>query len=167
MPSQWLEACITTIHKKGLKSAVGNYRPVSITSVVCKMMESIIRDHIVAYMSSNNLPANEQHGFVPNRDCMTNLLSALEVLESGCNIDVVYTDFAKGFDTVPHQRLLIKLESIGIVGRDLEMDYAVLNRTKTQGVCSLQMMQNCIELFRQRKMHHHYRKISTVWYDGL
>ena len=79
VPSQWLEACITAIHKKGLMSAVGNCHPVSITSVVCKMMESIIHDHIVAYMSSNNFFENKQHGFVPNRDCMTNLLSALEV----------------------------------------------------------------------------------------
>ena len=76
--SQWLEACIMAIHKKGLWSAVGNYRPVSITSVVCKMMGIVIRDPIVSYMSANNLFANEKHGFVPNRDCMTNLLSALE-----------------------------------------------------------------------------------------
>ena len=59
VPSQLLEACTTAIHKKGLKSAVGNHRPVSITSVVYKMMESAIRDHIVSYMSANNL-------FVPN-----------------------------------------------------------------------------------------------------
>ena len=118
VPSQWVEACITAIHKKGLKSAVGNYRPVSITSVVCKMMESIIRDHIVSYVSLNNLFAEEQHGFVPNRDCMTNLLSVLEdwseAIELGYDIDVIYTDFAKAFDSVPHLRLLIKLESIGI-----------------------------------------------------
>ena len=143
VPSQWLEACITAIHKKGLKSAVGNYRLVSITSVVCKMMESIIRDHIVAYMSSNNLFANEQHGFLPNRDCMTNLLSALEVwteaIESGCNIDVIYTDFAKAFDTVP-QRLLIKLESIGIVGEILRWIMSFLTGRKhkvcVDGECS-------------------------------
>ena len=139
VPSQWLEACITAIHKKGLKSAMGNYRPVSITSVVCK-----ICDHIVAYMSSNNLFANEQHGFVPNRDCMTNLLSALEVwteaIESGCNIDVIYTDFAKACDTVPHQRLLIKVESIGIVGEILRWIMSFLTGRKhkvcVDGECS-------------------------------
>ena len=63
------------------------------------MMESVIRDHIISYMSANNLFANEQHAFVPNRDCMTNLLSALEewteAIESGFDIDVIYTDFAK------------------------------------------------------------------------
>ena len=73
---------------------------------VCKMMESVIRDHIVSYMSANNLFANEQYGFVPNRDCMTNLLSALEdwteAIESGFDMDVIYTDFAKAFDSVPH-----------------------------------------------------------------
>ena len=70
VPTQWLEACITAIHKKGLKSEIGNYRPVIITS--------IIRDHIVMHMSSNNLFADEQHGFVPKRECMTTLLLAME-----------------------------------------------------------------------------------------
>ena len=134
VPSQWLEACIIAIHKKGLKSAVVNYRPVSITSVVCKMMESVIRDHIVSYMSANNLFANEQHGFVPNRDCMTNLLSALEDwtedIESGFDIDVIYTDFAKAFDSVPHQRLLKKLESIGILGEVLKWIMSFLTGRK-------------------------------------
>ena len=105
VPSQWLEACITAIHKKGLKSAVGNYRPVSRTSVICKMMESIVRDHIVMHMSSNRLFADEQHGFVPNRECMTNLLLAIkewtEAMESGYDIDIIYTYFAKAFDSVP------------------------------------------------------------------
>ena len=73
VPSQWFEAYIMAIHKKGLKGAVWNYRPVSITPVVCKMMESVIRDHIVSCMTANNLFANEQHGFVPNSDCITNL----------------------------------------------------------------------------------------------
>ena len=61
---------------------------------------SIIRDHIVSYMISNDLFADKKHGFVPKRDCMTNLLSVLEdwteAIELGCNIDVIYTDFAKG-----------------------------------------------------------------------
>ena len=64
--------------QKRLKDEVGNYRPVSITSVVCKMMESVIRHHIVSYMS-NNL-------FVPNRDCMTNLLSEFGGLDRGDRI---------------------------------------------------------------------------------
>ena len=138
VPSQWVEACIIVIYKKGLKNAVGNYRTVSITSVLGKMMESVIRDHIVSYMSANNLFANEQHGFVPNRDCMINLLSALEnwteAIESGFDIDVIYTDFAKAFDSEPHQRLLKKLESIGIVGEFLKWTMSFLTGGE-QKVC--------------------------------
>ena len=118
VPRQWLEACITAIHEKGLKSEVGNYRPVSISSVICKMIESIIRDHIVMCMSFNDLFADEQHEFVPKRECMTNLLLAMEewteAIEFGYS--VIYTDFAKAFDSVPHKRLLVKLESVGIKG---------------------------------------------------
>ena len=68
-------------------------------------MESIIRDHVVTYMSSNKLISTAQHGFVPNRNCMTNLLLAMEdwadALKSGYDIDIICTDFAKAFDSVP------------------------------------------------------------------
>ena len=127
VPSQWLEGCITAIHKKGLKSAVGNYRPVSITSVICKMMESIVRDHIVMHMSSNRLFADEQHCFVPNRECMTNLLLAMEDGRGyGVRIRHRYTDFAKAFDSVPHKRLAVKLEPLGINGEVLRWIEAFL-----------------------------------------
>ena len=102
VPPGWLEACITAIHKKGLKTSIENYLPVSITSVICKIMESIIRDNLVSHMLNANLFADEQHGFVPNRDCMTNLLLALEdwseAIEFSNDIDIIYTDFAKVFD---------------------------------------------------------------------
>ena len=88
------------------------------------MMESIIRDKLVAHMLNANLFADEQNGFVQNRDCMTNLLLALEdwadALEFGYAIDVIYTDFAKAFDSIPHNRLLLKLKSLGIEGNVLK-----------------------------------------------
>ena len=64
-------------------------------------------------MLNANLFADEQHGFVPNRDYMTNLLLALE---DWSDIDIIYTDFAKAFDSVPHKRLILKLTSLGIEG---------------------------------------------------
>ena len=79
-------------------------------------MESIIRDHVVTYISSNKLFSTVQHGFVPSRNCMTNLLLAMEecadALESGYAIDIIYTDSAKVFASVPQ-----KLESIGVQGQ--------------------------------------------------
>ena len=123
LPSQWLNACITAIHKKGEKGIPDNYRPVSMTSIICKLMESIVRDKLVEHMVTNKLFSEWQHGFVPLRDCMTNLLSCMErwteFLESGGYVDVIYTDFAKAFDSVPHERLLKKLESVGVTGNML------------------------------------------------
>ena len=85
-----------------------------------KLMESIIRDAIVEHMTKNDLFADEQHGFVPGRDCVSQLLMCLEewtkFIERGECFDVIYTDFCKAFDSVPHERLLIKLKSIGIGG---------------------------------------------------
>ena len=78
----------------GGKSNVGNYRPVSLTSVICKIVESIIRDSILEYMVRNNLFSNDQHGFVPSRDCMTNLLLTIEtltsIIEDGGAVDIIY-----------------------------------------------------------------------------
>ena len=123
LPSQWLKACITAIHKKGDKGLPENYRPVSITSIICKLMESLVRDRLVEHMSKNNLFSEQQHGFVPLRNCMTNLLTCMEkwseILENDDTIDVIYTDFAKAFDSVPHQRLLKKLKGMGIIGNTL------------------------------------------------
>ena len=106
VPSQWLKACITAIHKKGAKNLFENYRPVSITSIICKLMESIVRDKIVTHMERNNLFSKKQHGFVPLRNCMTNLLTCMEkwtdMIEKRLPIDIIYTDFAKAFHRVPH-----------------------------------------------------------------
>ena len=93
-------------------------------------MESVVRDHLVMHMSSNRLFADEQHGFAPNRECMTNLLLTMEewteAMESGYDNDIIYTDFAKAFDSVPHKRLAVKLESLGINGEVLRWIYAFL-----------------------------------------
>ena len=116
----WIIAVITAIYKKGVRSVPGNYRPINITSVVSKIMESIVRDEIVAHMMKHNLLTNDQHGFVPGRDCITQLLLCLvewtNMIENGVAFDVIYTDFAKAYDSVAHERLLLKLENIGIKG---------------------------------------------------
>ena len=90
--SSWRKAIVTAIFKKGKKTDPGNYRPVSLTSVISKIMESIVRDEIVSHLMKNNLITDAQHGFVPGRDCMTQLLECIEDwtrrLESSkaCNI---------------------------------------------------------------------------------
>ena len=95
----------------------GNYRPVSLTSVPCTIMESIIKSELLTFAEGNNLINGCQHGFVRGKSCLTNLLESFEqwtrALDEGYGIDVVYLDYRKAFDTVPHKRLLLKLRNYG------------------------------------------------------
>ena len=74
----WTKAIITAIYKKGLKSDTGNYRPICITSVVSKVTESVIRDGIVAHFMKHEVLSNDQHEFLPVRNCITQLLICME-----------------------------------------------------------------------------------------
>jgi Reverse transcriptase (RNA-dependent DNA polymerase) len=118
LPMDWKRADITAIYKKGKKSDVSNYRPISLTCIVCKIMESIVRDKIMKYFIENGLFTEKQFGFLRGRSTVTQLLQILdhwtELLENGGRVDVVYTDLEKAFDKVPHQRLLSKLKNYGI-----------------------------------------------------
>lgn len=118
VPSDWLKAIIAVIFKKGKKSLAGNYRPVSLTCILCKCMEKIIRDHIIEHMKRNNMFSRKQYGFLAGRSVTLQLLYALEkwteALDNGFEVDCIYTDFMKAFDRVPHQRLLAKMRSYGI-----------------------------------------------------
>ena len=123
LPPSWKEANVTPFYKKGKRHIPGNYRPVSLTSVAGKCMERLIRDAIMTHMTENDLLSPKQHGFVQGRSCVTQLLAVLDSwtldIDEGGNIDTIYLDFAKAFDTVPHQRLLMKLRGYGIEGRIL------------------------------------------------
>jgi hypothetical protein len=123
VPADWREANVTPIFKKGSKSSPSNYRPVSLTAVSCKLMESVIRDAMNKHLAENMLIRKSQHGFLQDRSCTTNLLEFLEeatkVVDSGEGFDVVYLDFAKAFDKVPRERLLKKLRAHGIRGQVL------------------------------------------------
>nr|VZI27151.1 unnamed protein product [Spirometra erinaceieuropaei] len=85
-------------------------------------MEAIVNRAIQQFCEENNIMQDFQHGFRRGRSCLSNLLARLEIwtraLEEGFEVDVVYIDFRKAFDTVPPQRLLHKLSAIGI-RRDL------------------------------------------------
>jgi hypothetical protein len=118
IPEEWKRANIAPIFKKGSKKQTGNYRPVSLTSVVCKMLEGIVRDEIMKHLDENGLISNNQYGFRNKRSTCLQLLKVLddwtEMLDEGLPFDVVYLDFKKAFDTVPHQRLIRKLKAYGI-----------------------------------------------------
>ena len=93
-------------------------------------MESLIRNYLVDHMMKNKLFCDAQHGFVPGRSCMTQLLVVVEMwtemLDSGDPFDAIYLDFIKVFDTLPHQRPLNKLNAYGIVGDTYDWIRAIL-----------------------------------------
>jgi hypothetical protein len=138
VPVDWRAANVTPIFKKGRKSEPENYRPVSLTSVSCRLMEGIVKDQIVTHLERNNLIKSSQHGFMKGRSCTSNLLAFLEEvtaeIDKGEAMDVIYLDFAKAFDTVPHERLKKKLKAHGISGRLLAWIAAWLTDRKQRVV---------------------------------
>ena len=136
VPSDWRTAIITALFKKGDKSDPGNYRPVSLTCIACKILESIIYDHIVKHMIENYLFSNKQYGFISKRSAALQLLNVLEIwcniLDNDGEIDNINMDFQKAFDTVPHKRLLGKLQSYGIRGDVHQWIEAFLRDRKQQ-----------------------------------
>ncbi|MFZ2540121.1 MAG: reverse transcriptase domain-containing protein [Oscillospiraceae bacterium] len=118
VPDDWKKAEVVALYKKGSRSDRGNYRPVSLTCICCKIQESFIRDHVMNFVLQNKFLSNKQYGFVKGRSTMLQLLHMLDkwtdYLEDGGQIDAIYTDFEKAFDKVPHKRLISKLKSYGI-----------------------------------------------------
>ena len=80
LPQSWKDAHVTAIFKKEKKSTPGNYRPVSLTSIECKVMESLGRNQVVDHMATNQLFTANQHRFLNGRSCTTNLLAVLDAL---------------------------------------------------------------------------------------
>ena len=111
-------ANVTAIYKKGNTSSLGNYRSVSLTR---KVMESILRDHIMCFMDENKVLSDHQHGFCSGRSCVTQLISVLNtwtsMIEEEGGVDVAYLDFSKAFDSVSHQQLIKKVKAHGIQGK--------------------------------------------------
>jgi len=118
LPIDWRSGTVSPIYKKGSRRHINNYRPVSLTCVLCKIMESIVRDNLINYFLRENYLSNKQYGFIKGRSTVTQLLEVLdkwtECLEKGGQIDAIYMDLEKAFDKVSHSLLLQKLKSYNI-----------------------------------------------------
>ena len=123
LPQDWRDANVTPLHKKGPRSKKQNYRPVSLTSQVVKILERLVQDVLLNLLQKNETITCHQHGFQAKCSCITQLLSCLndwtESFDKHIQTDVIYMDFAKAFDSVPHKRLLLKLKRVGIRGKML------------------------------------------------
>jgi hypothetical protein len=121
VPSAWKTAIVTPIYKAGLASEPSNYRPISLTSVFCKLMERIIADEILTYLRQHKLLGKEQHGFLKKRSTSSNLLESLNdwtlTMKNHHGTVIAYIDYTKAFDSVCHNKLFAKLSSMGIGGK--------------------------------------------------
>ena len=120
VPPCWKFSYVTPIFKKGVSSEIANYRPISLTSVFCKLLKRIIHDKMLNYLSDNQLISPHQHGFLAKHSTCTQLLETVNdwsiALLNRNVVDVMYFDFTKAFDIVSHTKLMCKLYAYGFDG---------------------------------------------------
>ncbi|KAH0817119.1 hypothetical protein GEV33_005672 [Tenebrio molitor] len=117
LPPDWRSAIVRPIFKKGDKFDAANYRPVSLTSLVVKAMESIIYDQVVRFLLDCDLIPLQQHGLLPDWT---------REVDGGNSVDVLYLDLSKALDRVPKRRLLSKLQHLGMTRKSLGVDQRFL-----------------------------------------
>ena len=103
VPEDWRKANIVSIFKKGDKHQAGNYRPVSLTSVTCKILERIVHSSIMSHFQAHSILCDNQHGFRKRHSCKTQLITTLHGIARKLRTGKSQVD-------VPHMRLLNKLE---------------------------------------------------------
>ena len=118
LPSDWKQAHIVPVFKKGDRGSVENYRPISLTSVTSKILEHIFHSSIIDHLDKNSSLNPFQHGFRQKRSCETQLVTTVRYFADCVNrkgqIDAVLLNFSKAFGKVDHEKLFIKLHSLGI-----------------------------------------------------
>lgn len=135
LPEDWKVGKVAPLFKSGNAHSPGNYRPISLTSVPCKLLEHVIYTHVVSYLESNAFFSIHQHGFRKYYSCETQLLAFTNDLFSAADrsstVDCVFIDFSKAFDTVCHKLLLLKLNALNIDANVLKwIECFLSNRTQ-------------------------------------
>ncbi|KAM7290185.1 uncharacterized protein ISCGN_026849, partial [Ixodes scapularis] len=116
IPRDWKCGKIIPVHKKGDKTILSNYRPISLTSTCCKTLEHILSKHLITFIESNKLLGSNQYGFRRGCSTTTQLIEIFHDLsitaDKGGQTDIIFLDFAKAFDRVSHPKLLYKLSHV-------------------------------------------------------
>ena len=144
LPGNHQIALIVPLFKKGLKHMASNCRPVSLTSVACKVLEHIVHSNIMQHLGQNSIPTVKQHGFRKKRSTVTQLVATIEGIASSLRlgkdqVDAVVLDFSKAFDKVSHQRLLYKLNYYGVRGDTLDWMFLPWTQKTTSSARQMQV----------------------------
>ena len=131
LPADWVKANVMPVFKKDDKSLAPNYRPISITCILCKVLEHILASNIVKHLDGQGLMYDLQHGYREKRSRETQFARNANV---GKQTDIILLDFSKAFDKVNHRKLLWKLHQYGIRRRELDWIRAFLGSRSQQAV---------------------------------
>ena len=124
IPECLKRAAIFPIYKSDDKSLPSNYRPISLTPILKKIFEKVIRKQVNQFITERGYLNSSHHGFREGRSCLSAHHSLYDDLmlmftESSCSVDMIYLDFSKAFDKVDHGVLLHKLRDMGIIADNL------------------------------------------------
>lgn len=118
LPNDWKIGKVVPVYKAGDSNSPLNYRPISLTSIPCKIMEHVIYSHVINFLDSNSFFHTCQHGFRKGLSCETQLALFLHDihtnLDTNFQTDAIFLDYAKAFDTVPHNKLIQKLSGLNL-----------------------------------------------------
>ena len=128
LPFEWKIHHIIPVFKTGDRSQVNNYRPISLLCIISKVLERIVYNHVSDFIFNNI--SHQQFGFIPGCSSLQQLLMFVDILleakEHKTAVNVIHLDIRKAFDTVPHHKLLTKLQKLGISGNLLRWFQAYL-----------------------------------------
>ena len=137
-PQSWKIANVLPIFKSGDPGLPSNYRPISITSVLSKLLERIVHHQMYDYVMKYNLISPAQSGFIKSDSCTNRLMHFINsiycMLESKKQVAVIFLDIKKAFDKVWHKGLVHKLREIGIGGSLLNLISTYLQQRRQRVV---------------------------------
>ncbi len=147
VPTDWNHAIVTPVFKKGSKCKPENYRPISLTCILSKLMEHIFVSNIVKHLDKHHILYEFQHGFRSKLSCETQLVTFIQEITdnmaNGNQTDVAVMDFSKAFDKVDHLRLLLKLKRIGINNKTVNWIESFLKNRQQKVVVDGHESGNC------------------------
>ena len=118
VPKDWKDANICPLFKKNDRTLPSNYRPVSLTCILCKVLEHIVSSNLMSHFDNNNILHNRQHAFRKGHSCESQLINVIHdwatSIDNRQQTDIFILDFEKAFDTVPHELLKSKLHGYGV-----------------------------------------------------